>query len=266
MNWPLELAGISASSRALHDELHIAAHCDVGVLITGESGVGKEAAARTIHQCSGRGQAPLATINCAGVPETFLAPELFGLASGTLLMDEVGELTLPLQSEFLSFLEDGGLRRAGSVRKASMDVRVIATANSRLLEQVAAGQFRDDLFYRLNVIHLRIVPLRERREDIPLLFDYFVLLFSQRYGVPVPRFAADAMAALCAFAWPGNVRQIRNVAERLVVRARGGVTGADELLPDLSVTDPSIPLPRSSADSSAAVVSRHHALSDTTFA
>jgi DNA-binding NtrC family response regulator len=143
---------------------------------------------------------------------------------GTIFLDEVGEMSLQMQSLLLRFLENGEIQRVGSEKLAAkVDVRVIAATNRRLVERIAANEFREDLFYRLNVIHIPIPPLRERREDIPLLLDHFLRQFSKNHGVENPRLSAEAAAQLAATDWPGNVRQIRNVAERLVLRAKEGI-------------------------------------------
>ena len=194
------------ATRVIREEIEYASKSDAKVLITGESGVGKEVVAQLIHQQSRRRNAPLVTINCAGVPDTLLASELFGhmrgsftdahrdkpgwleqANRGTIFLDEVGEMSLSMQSLLLRFLENGEIQRVGSERLASkVDVRVIAATNRKLVDRIAANEFREDLFYRLNVIHIPIPPLRERREDIPLLLDYFLRTFSTAHGVERP--------------------------------------------------------------------------------
>ncbi|HKY20071.1 MAG TPA: sigma-54 dependent transcriptional regulator [Vicinamibacterales bacterium] len=238
-----QILGASSIARSLEEEINCAARSDAKVLITGESGVGKEVVARLIHQRSARRLAALVTINCAGIPDTLLASELFGHVRGsftdayrdkkgwieqahhgTIFMDEIGEMSAQMQSLLLRFLENGEIQRVGSDRKAArFDVRVIAATNRRLLERVAAGDFREDLFYRLNVIHIEIPPLRKRREDIPVMLEHFLKQFAESHRLEVPRLSEEAAAQVAAADWPGNVRQLRNVAERLVVRARSGV-------------------------------------------
>jgi DNA-binding NtrC family response regulator len=245
----LELIGVSAASRAIQEEIEYAAHSDAKVLITGESGVGKEIVARLIHHRSSRRHAAMVTINCAGIPDTLLASELFGHVRGsftdayrdkhgwieqanrgTIFMDEIGEMSAQMQSLLLRFLENGEIQRVGSERRTtSVDVRVITATNRRLMESVAANEFREDLFYRLNVIHIEIPPLRKRREDVPVLLDHFLRHFSQTHRVEVPTVSQDAAAQLAAAQWPGNVRQLRNIAERLVVRSHGGIITTDDL-------------------------------------
>ena len=244
----MQFIGSSNATRVIREEIEYASKSDAKVLITGESGVGKEVVAQLVHQQSRRRTAQLVTINCAGVPDTLLASELFGhvrgsftdahrdkpgwleLANrGTIFLDEVGEMSLSMQSLLLRFLENGEIQRVGSDRLASkVDVRVIAATNRKLVDRIAANEFREDLFYRLNVIHIPIPPLRERRDDIPLLLDHFLRAFSKSHGTERPRLSEGAAAQLIASDWPGNVRQLRNVAERLVVRAKDGmITIAD---------------------------------------
>src|SRR6516162_9791465 len=226
MEIPQSLVGFSTAMREIEQEILCASRSSAKVLITGESGVGKEVVARLIHQRSERASSPLVTINCAGVPDTLLESELFGhmrgaftdayrdkrgwldqAHGGTIFMDEVGEI-----------------QRVGSDRvNSKVDVRVIAATNRDLMSRIADKSFREDLYYRLNVIHLAIPPLRERREDVEPLFTYFCRLYSQRHHVEPPVIASDAMERLVAYRWPGNVRELKNVAERVVVRSRSGV-------------------------------------------
>jgi DNA-binding NtrC family response regulator len=243
-----ELIGQSTATRAIQEEIACAAKSDAKVLITGESGVGKEVVAQLIHRESRRRAANLIAINCAGVPDSLLASELFGhmrgsftdayrdkqgwleqAHRGTIFMDEIGEMSLQMQALLLRFLENGEIQRVGSDRTTTtVDVRIIAATNRRLLDQIATSAFRSDLFYRLNVIHIEIPPLRDRRDDIPPLLEYFRQFFSAHYHVEPPRFTDEAVAQLTAAPWPGNVRQLRNVLERLVVRAhREPITCAD---------------------------------------
>ena len=209
--------------------------------------VGEEVVARLIHQRSGRGRAPLVTINCAGVPDTLLESELFGHVrgsftdahrdkkgwleqahAGTIFMDEVGEMSLRMQALLLRFLENGEIQRVGSDRTQTVvDVRVIAATNRNLLARVAEKSFREDLYYRLNVIHVPIPPLRERREDIGGLFSHFVRSYCRQHRVPEPAISEEVLAHLIKYDWPGNVRELKNAVERIVVRSRGTITPAD---------------------------------------
>ena len=242
------LLGVSPAIRQVLDDAAALAGTDSKVLITGESGVGKEVLARIIHRRSRRANTPLVTINCAGVPESLLESELFGhmrgsftgahrdrrgllemADGGTVLLDEVGEMTLRMQGMLLRFLENGEIQRVGSERAQTVvNVRVIAATNRDLLEQVRRKEFREDLYYRLNIVHLVMPPLRERREDIKLLFAHYVEEFSRHHQMAAAELTPEAMAALEQHDWPGNVRELKNVAERLVLTRRGQVvTPAD---------------------------------------
>jgi transcriptional regulator with PAS, ATPase and Fis domain len=235
--------------RTLEEELQYAARSDAKVLITGESGVGKEIVARLLHSRSTRRTGPFITMNCAGVPDTLLESELFGHVrgsftgayrdrpglldasnTGTIFMDEVGEMSLRMQALLLRFLETGELQKVGSERRdRHVDVRVVAATNRNLLERIATGEFREDLYYRLNVIHLTIPPLRERSEDIPLLLNHFLKDFAQRYRIDAPSISAEVLSKLMAYQWPGNVRELKNFVERLLVRRPVGVIDLADL-------------------------------------
>jgi len=232
-----QFIGASAATREILQEIECAARSDAKVLITGESGVGKEVVAQLIHHKSRRQQANLVAINCAGIPDTLLASELFGhmrgsftdayrdkqgwleqAHRGTIFMDEIGEMSLQMQALLLRFLESGEIQRVGSDRASTVvDVRIIAATNRRLVDQIAATEFRSDLFYRLNVIHIEIPPLRARRDDIPAFLDHFLQQFSESYRVVVPRLSDEALSQLTSAPWPGNVRQLRNVLERALL-------------------------------------------------
>ena len=244
----VQLVGSSRSIRQVEEDIQWAARSDAKVLITGESGVGKEVVARSIHEHSARARQPLVTINCAGIPDTLLASELFGHARGsftdahrerkgyleqanrgTVFLDEVGEMSLQMQALLLRFLENGEIQRVGSeIRNARVDVRVICATNRSLIDRVKTGDFREDLFYRLNVIHIELQPLRQRRDDIPGLTTHFINHFAAIHRLPRPDLCEETMETLKAYEWPGNVRELKNVAERIVVRWRGGpITVAD---------------------------------------
>jgi transcriptional regulator with PAS, ATPase and Fis domain len=236
------LIGTSAAARYLEQEISDAARSDAKVLLTGESGVGKEVVARLIHLQSRRRNVKLVALNCAAVPDSLLESELFGhvrgsftgayrdkpglleLAnSGTIFLDEIGETSLRMQALLLRFLENGEIWRIGADRvQARSDVRVVAATNRDLADRIAQREFRADLYYRLNVLHIKIPPLRERREDIPLFLDHFFRAYSDQHLTPVPELTASARAALIAYDWPGNVRELKNLVERLVVRRRSG--------------------------------------------
>jgi len=284
-NSNIQIIGTSPAITELKAEVERVARSDAKVLITGESGSGKEVIARSINDQSSRAQS-FVPVNCAGIPETLLESELFGHVkgsftgayrdkpgklemadNGTILLDEIGEMTLRMQGLLLRFLETGEIQKVGAERTAkATNVRVMAATNRNLRDLITQGLFREDLFYRINVIHLIVPPLRERREDIPLLVDHFLRRFTANghahahanghstgnghgagnghatgHGVvngainhsPVVGISPEAMEALCAYAWPGNVRQVENVVERLVVTGRRAVIEIDDLSPEL---------------------------------
>ena len=248
-----ELIGTSEATRQIDDDVNWAARSDAKVLLTGESGVGKEVVARLIHDRSQRSRQPMVTINCAGLPDSLLASELFGHARGSftdahrdragwleqanrgsVFLDEVGEMSLQMQALLLRFLENGEIQRVGHEGKLTkVDVRVICATNRALLDRVKTGDFREDLYYRLNVVHIAIPSLRERREDILPLLQYFIRHFAQTHARRVPDIDDDAMAQLLAHDWRGNVREVRNVAERMVIRWRSGAITRADLPPEL---------------------------------
>ena len=245
-----ELIGTSPQIVDLKAEINRIASCDSKVLVTGESGTGKELAARAIHSGSLRKHRPFVAMNCAGLPDTLLESELFGHTKGsftgayrdkagkfeiahlgTVFLDEIGEMTLRMQGLLLRFLETGELQKVGAdhVTNASADCRVVAATNRNLRDLIAEGQFREDLFYRINVIHLVVPPLRDRRADIAILGRHFLNLFATRSDSPVRSISPDAVAALSKYSWPGNVRELANVVERLVVSGRREVVTIDDL-------------------------------------
>ena len=233
---------------ALQQEIQRVALSDAKILITGESGVGKELVAMSVHAQSARSERPFITVNCAGLPETLLESELFGHVKGSftgayrdkpgmlakadegsIFLDEIGEMSLRMQGMLLRFLETGELQQVGADRVGRrIDVRVIAATNRLLPEMVAQGQFREDLYYRINVINIHVPPLRERREDIPLLVDHFFEHMGHSNGSR-PRVTPEAYAALAEYAWPGNVRELANVIERMLVSGCGPEIGTDDV-------------------------------------
>jgi transcriptional regulator with PAS, ATPase and Fis domain len=236
------MVGVSGAIRNVEEEVDHAARSEAKVLITGESGVGKEIVARLIHERSNRSRGPLVTINCAGFPDSLLESELFGHVKGsftdahrdkrgwleaahggTIFMDEVGEMSLRMQALLLRFLETGEIQRVGSDRRLPpIDVRVVTATHRRLIDRIAEKTFREDLYYRLNVVHIEVPPLRDRPEDIPVLLQHFLVMFSEAHTSVVPQVLPDALQSLVAYPWPGNVRELRNVAERLILRCRDG--------------------------------------------
>ncbi len=235
-----QLIGSSHSIHALIRDIERVAGSDAKVLITGESGVGKEVVATAIHANSPRAAQPMIAVNCAGLPETLLESELFGHVKGsftgayrdkagklemahggTIFLDEIGEMTLRMQGLLLRFMESGELQKVGADGIGMrVNVRVVAATNRNLRDRIAQGLFREDLLYRLNVIHFVVPPLRERREDIPELVDHFLRKFTASSRSIVKGFTPEALACLCAYSWPGNVRELENVIERLVVTGR----------------------------------------------
>jgi transcriptional regulator with GAF, ATPase, and Fis domain len=230
---------IVGNSRAITELLAQAeqvADTDSTVLILGETGTGKELLAEAIHELSRRKKREMVTVNCAALPPTLIEAELFGrergaytgalnkqvgrfeLADGTtLFLDEVGELPHEVQAKLLRVLQQGKFERLGGIRTITVDVRVVAATNSDLVARVKNGEFREDLFYRLNVFPIRVPPLRERPEDIPVLVWTFVQEFSERMGKSIDRIPQRDMSALCQYPWPGNVRELRNVIERAMI-------------------------------------------------
>lgn len=231
-----QMIGESEPMQRLYTLVEMVAGSDVAVLLTGESGAGKELVARAIHHKSARQAGPFITINCGALPDSLLESELFGYErgaftgathskvgrfeladGGTLLLDEVGELAVKSQVDFLRVLETKEFRRLGGTKVIRVDVRIIAATNRDLEEAVREGSFRDDLYYRLNVVPIRLPSLRDRAEDIPLLVDSFLREFAARHQRDLKRMSQGALRLLRAYHWPGNVRQLRNVIERLVV-------------------------------------------------
>jgi len=251
-----EIVGSSPAVAELLQAIEDAARTETKVLITGESGVGKEVAARLIHGASRRSRGPIVTINCAAITDSLLESELFGhergsftgayrdrvgllehAHGGTVFLDEIGEMSLRMQGLLLRFLETGEIQRVGSVRVGSkVDVRVIAATNRLLMEHVTAKTFRGDLYYRLNVFQIVVPPLRERLGDVTLLFDYFQRAYARKHDVPVASVTPEARACLEAYSWPGNVRELKNVVERLVVRLHGRAIQLQDLPGELLMT------------------------------
>lgn len=233
---PEGLIGDSPTMRALSSTLRQVAPSSATVLLAGESGTGKELCARAIHQLSPRSEAPFVAVNCAALPESILEAELFGAEKGaftgaaerrigrfekaiggTLFLDEVGDIPLAMQVKLLRVLQEGEIERLGSSEPIGVDVRVVAATHVDLEERVAQGLFREDLFYRLDVIRLRVPPLREREGDVPLLAAYFVKRYADKHGKSVASLEQRALDALCGWTFPGNVRELENAIERAVV-------------------------------------------------
>ena len=236
---------IVGDSPALHTALTRAArvlpHADATVLVTGETGTGKELLARALHYGGPRAAAPFVELNCAALPSALLESELFGhergaftdakaakpglfevAAGGTLFLDEIDSLALELQSKLLRALEQKAVRRLGATTSRSLDVRIVAATNTRLDRAVAEGRFREDLYYRLNVVTLELPPLRARGDDVLRLVQHFLGKFCKQYSLPEPTLTADTRRALLAHSWPGNVRELRNVVERTLLLSAAG--------------------------------------------
>ena len=243
------LLGETPAIVRLKNSIATAAQCDAKVLITGESGAGKEITARLVHEQSVRRSRPYRAINCGAIADSLLESELFGhvrgsftdawrdhaglldaVHGGTLMLDEVGNMSLRMQGLLLRFLETGELQRVGEDRVTlTRDVRILAATNADLRGAINAGSFRSDLYYRLNVISIVVPPLRERREDIPILLDAFIREESAAHRFPAPLLTPGAMTRLMDHPWHGNVRELRNVIERIVVRMPGRTVEADDL-------------------------------------
>jgi two-component system response regulator AtoC len=236
------MIGRSPAMSQIYKTIGRVAASDASVLVTGETGTGKELAANLIHQNSARRSGPLVKVNCAALPETLIESELFGhekgaftgavaqrkgrfeqAHKGTIFLDEVGEITLPVQKKLLRVLQEGEIERVGGTGIVKVDVRVVAATNRDLLDEVKQGNFREDLYYRLNVINIHMPPLRERRGDIPILIEHFLDKYRYKPGAPPTRISEDALERLEKYDWPGNVRQLENEIERAVVLSQGNV-------------------------------------------
>jgi two-component system, NtrC family, nitrogen regulation response regulator NtrX len=242
-----EIVGKSYAIRSLIEKIDKVAGTPARVLITGENGTGKELVARAVHRQSARRDKAFVEVNCAAIPGELIESELFGHVRGsftgavadragrfeqahrgTLFLDEVGDMSLAAQAKVLRVLQDGVVTRIGGSKPVSVDVRVIAATNKTLPEEIADGRFREDLYYRLNVVPISVPPLRERREDVPLLVQHFLLTLSENDGVTPRSITPDAIEALQGLEWPGNVRELRNTIERLLILAAGPqITAAD---------------------------------------
>jgi DNA-binding NtrC family response regulator len=251
----MPIRGISAATRRLVERVEAAAASDVNVLITGETGTGKDLCARTIHDRSRRAGKPFVAVNCAALPETLLEAELFGhekgaftgadrrragrfetANGGTLFLDEIAELPLAAQVKLLRVLETSTFEPVGSSRSVTVDVRIMAATNRVLAEAVAKDLFRQDLYYRLNVVDIETPPLRQRPGDVPILVSDFLAEIAVRQGRPVPALDPSAIAALATYRFPGNVRELIHALERAVAVSRGGVIRLEHLPPAISST------------------------------
>ncbi len=246
------IVGESIPIKALSKQISVVAPTNSRVLIYGESGTGKELVARNIHFQSKRREGPFIEVNCAAIPEDLIESELFGhtkgsftgasenkkgrfelAVGGTLFLDEVGDMSLKTQAKVLRAIEEQRFQPIGAQSTRSADVRIIAATNKNLAQEIKAARFREDLFYRLNVIPFLVPPLRERHRDIPVIARYFMGVFSAEHGIPAKEFSGEVLEALATYSWPGNVRELRNEVERLVIM----VSGDQIVVPDLSLPD-----------------------------
>lgn len=264
----VDLIGRAPAMQRLYRQIERLAVTDATVLIEGESGTGKELVARALHKLSRRSLRPFIAVNCAAIPEGLLEAEFFGAErgsytgaqsqraghfeqadGGTLFLDEIGELPLALQPKLLRVLQEGRVTRVGSSRETVVDVRLLAATNRDLKREVAEGRFREDLYWRLNVVGLQLPPLRDRREDIPLLVSHIAERVERQHGLPHCRFPRGLLRALMDRSWSGNVRELANTVERLLLLAEDGEPSADDL-PDLgrARSDGGIHLPAEGLD------------------
>ena len=247
-----QLVGNGRAMEQLYELVARVANTKTNVLVCGESGTGKELVARAIHDQSERRDQPFVAVNCGAIPENLLESELFGHVKGaftgavtnkaglfetahkgTLFLDEIGELPPTLQVKLLRVIQDKAVRRVGGTSDTLVDVRIIAATNRRLEEEVAASRFREDLYYRLNVIQIGLPPLRDRTEDIPLLVTHFLEKYALELGKPVAGFSEAAMERLLEYGFPGNVRELENMVERAVALSQGGPIGPESLPPTM---------------------------------
>jgi two-component system response regulator HydG len=242
------IIGNAPNMKALFDLLRQAGPTQASILLLGESGTGKELFAHACHQLSPRRRRRFVAINCAALTETLIESELFGHAQGaftgaqkekegkfqfadggTLFLDEIGDMPLGTQANLLRVLEEGVVTPVGSNQEIAVDVRIVAATNRNLLERVKEGAFREDLYYRLNVVSLELPPLRDRMEDLPLLLEHFKQEFCKRHGKEIGNFSEDVLTRLRKYAWPGNVRELRNLVETMVVLDSDGILGTHDL-------------------------------------
>ncbi|GAB7026707.1 sigma-54-dependent transcriptional regulator [Geotalea toluenoxydans] len=243
-----EMIGNSAPMKQLREHIRLAAPTNASVLITGENGTGKELVARSIHYGSQRGDKPFIEINCAAIPEELIESELFGhekgaftgaiaqkkgkfdLADGgTIFLDEIGDMSLKTQAKVLRILQERKFERVGGTKVVEVDVRIIAATNKVLEEEIRSGNFREDLFYRLNVVPFHVPPLRERQDDIPLLVEHFLDNFCRREGRDRKTVVPEAVELMKRYEWPGNVRELKNIIERLVIMTPGRTISAAQV-------------------------------------
>ncbi len=256
------LVGQSPAIRTIYGVVEKVANTPSTVLISGESGTGKELIARALHENSSRHAGPFIKINCAAIPKTLMESELFGYDKGaftgavgakpgrfelahggTLFLDEIGEIPIEMQVKLLRVLQESEFERVGGIKTIKVDVRLVTATNRDLLAEVGAGAFREDLFYRLNVVPIHIPPLRERREDIPLLADHFIAKFNDRLKKEIASITPEAIERLVAYQWPGNIRELENLMERTVLFCEGPEIRVSDLPPEVAGAAPPQPAP-----------------------
>jgi len=246
------LVGQSPAIRQIYGVVEKVANTPSTVLISGESGTGKELIARALHENSNRHAGPFIKINCAAIPKTLMESELFGYDKGaftgavgakpgrfelahggTLFLDEIGEIPVEMQVKLLRVLQESEFERVGGIKTIKVDVRLVTATNRDLLEEIAAGNFREDLFYRLNVVPIQIPPLRERREDIPLLAEHFIAKFNERLKKQIVSISPEAVAELVGYNWPGNIRELENLMERTILFCEDPEIRVSDLPPEI---------------------------------
>jgi transcriptional regulator with GAF, ATPase, and Fis domain len=252
-----EIIGRSSALEDVFSKVEQVAPQEATVLLLGETGTGKGVVARSIHGRSGRKDRTMITVNCSSLPANLIESELFGREKGaftgshdrqigrfelahnsTLFLDEIGELPMELQAKLLRVIQDGEFERLGSPKTIKVDVRIIASTNRKLEEEIRKGRFREDLFYRLNVFPITIPPLRQRKEDIPLLVDYFTAKFNKKTGKKIETVSKDTLDALKEYDWPGNVRELESIIERAVITSQGtGLRILDRFVNSLKAGD-----------------------------
>jgi len=249
------MVGESAAIKAVKAQIAKVAPTSARVLILGESGTGKELVARSLHDLSPRKNRPFVKVNCAAIPNELIESELFGAVKGSytgayadrdgkffqadrgsLFLDEIGDMSLSAQAKVLRVLQEGEFEKVGGGKPIKVDVRVIAATNKNLQEEVRAGAFREDLFFRLNVIPIPVPPLRERRDDIPLLIHYFMERGHREEGLPLKTFSSETLDYLTAYKWPGNIRELKNLVERLLILSPGETIRAEDLPETITAT------------------------------
>ncbi len=253
---PSEIVGVSEKWKEVMAKVEKVAHLNTTVLILGESGTGKELIARVLHLKGPRAKGPFVAINCAAIPKDLMENELFGhekgaftgaidikpgkfeLANGgTLFLDEVGDMEMALQAKLLRVMDQREIERVGGTRSIKVDVRIVAASNKNLEKQVREGKFREDLYFRLNVFPIQVPPLRERREDIPILVRFFVKYFAAQFGKGEPSISEDVFSFLMGHEWPGNVRELKNHVERAMINLEGGLLSLRHFAP-FGLNDP----------------------------